>query len=187
MKKIITINLLGDIAAGKGTQAKILAKKYSLKHIDTGAYSRRLVSRGIKGAKGLAEKGKLTRSDLIKDYLKNQLGKLSKKKGVVLDGAKMPSEAMLVRRILKGQGREPFVLYLSLTRKESLKRLRLRKRADDEADAIKNRISYYDKIYSKTIKYWQKQKNFRKVDGRGSISSVTKKLVKEIDRYYGSN
>ena len=179
MNKPITIVFLGDIAAGKGTQAEILAKKYKLKRIDTGAYSRKLVKKGVEGAKGRVEQGKLTRSRLIKEYLREELESLPESRGLLLDGAKMPSEARLVRSIWKKQKRDVLVLYLKIPKKESLKRLKLRKRADDDPRAIKNRINYYD-----NIKFWQRQGLLTEINGNQSVPKVTKDLEKAIRRYY---
>ena len=98
-RESITIVLLGDIAAGKGTQAKLLEKKYKLRRLDTGAFSRQLVLKGVEGAKGRVEKGMLTKSHLIREYLRKALEDLPKNKGLLLDGAKSPSESRNVHGI----------------------------------------------------------------------------------------
>jgi len=182
----MTINLLGDIAAGKGTQAGFLVKKYDLNYIDTGSYSRSLVKKKVKGAIGRVEKGNLTKSDLIKNYLRKELENLPFSKGVLLDGAKMPSEAKLVNNIWKKQKRDILVLYLKIPKSESLKRLKSRQRADDDPRAIKNRVSYYEKIYSKTIDYWKKQGLLKTINGNRSVAKVRKDLDKAIKDFYGA-
>lgn len=178
-----TIILLGDIAAGKGTQAKLLAKKFGLKLIGTGAYSRTLWNRI-----GRIKIGKLTPSGIIQSYLKDELLKLSKNQGVLVDGGKMPAEARLINGIFRKQKRKFLVLYLSIPRLEIYKRLRIRiqkeKRADDRPQAIRNRMNYYKKIYRRTVKYWKSKGLLKIVDGNQKVEKVAGDIEKLIKNYF---
>lgn len=214
MRPPMTINLLGDIAAGKGTQATILVKKFKLKLIDTGEFTRRFWTGTSKISRRLEKTklGKLTPTDVIKSFLRKEISALSKTQGVLIDGVKMPSEAKLFYRLLAKLGREPLVLYLHIGHKEIYNRLTKRfydkktgrplaidpqsvknshyrgreviKRADDEPQAIKNRIDYYESVYSKTVKFW-KDKGFLKViDGKKPVDEVTKEIIKTVNKHY---
>ena len=209
----ITLVLLGDIAAGKGTQADILARRFHLKLIDTGAFSRRILTGRSKVSKRLArvKLGKLAPSDIIQNYLKSQITKIKPGEGVLIDGGKMPAEARLIYNIFSRQKRQILVIYIHIPRAEIFRRLKYRyycartgqplviksrmekcshcggsviKRADDDPKAIRNRIDYYEKIYSKTVRFWQKKGLLRKVDGSKSVASVTREIVKVINQYY---
>lgn len=214
MKTPVTLVLLGDIAAGKGTQAKILAIRYGLKLIDTGAFSRRILTGKSKVSERLArvKLGKLAPSDIIQRYLRRSLRSLQLQQGVLVDGGKMPAEARLIYQIFRKQGRRVLVIYLHIPRSEIFLRLNFRyycsrtgeplvikrasikrcpkcaakiiKRADDDPQAIRNRIAYYDKIYSKTVKFWRRKKVLRVIDGRPAIPAVTQEIVKTIREYY---
>ncbi len=212
-KSPITLVLLGDIAAGKGTQAKLLVKKFHLSLIEVGAYARKILAGDSKVSKRLekVKLGKLAPSDFIQSFLKRRLARISKNHGIIVDGGKMPAEARLIDNIFKKQGRKILVIYLTLPRSEIFKRLSLRyycektgeplvvqkrrscpkcggpiiKRADDDPRAVRNRIDYYDKIYSKTVKFWLGEGVLRKVNGKQSVSEVTKDIKKIIKDYYG--
>lgn len=210
MKNPITIILLGDIAAGKGTQAKILTKKFKLRLIDTGAYTRKVLTGKSKVSKRLVrvKLGKLAPSDIIQQYLKSQILNLKSHEWVLIDGGKMPAEARLIYRLLKSQNRRPLVVYLSIPIAETFRRLQWRyycertgkpliiknsstkcphcggrviKRADDDLQAIKNRLKYYQRIYRQTIKFWQAKKMLKVIRGKQSIARVTKDIVKAIN------
>lgn len=216
MKDAITLVLLGDIAAGKGTQAKILARRFGLALVDTGAYSRRVLTGSGKISRRLTriKLGKLAPSDIIQNYLKAELLKFGSRKSVLLDGGKMPAEARLIYKIFKSQRRRILVIYLHIPHAEIFRRLKYRyycartgeplvvksgakkcprcggriiKRADDDPAALRNRIDYYDKIYSKTVKFWRGKKLLRTVNGRRSISAVTREISKVIEDHYGAH
>ncbi len=214
MKTPITLILLGDIAAGKGTQAEILRKKFQLKLLSTGAYTRKYWTGESKISKRLEKSklGKLAPSEIIRSFLRQELQNLQPKEEILIDGGKMPSEARLIFQLLKAKGRLPLVIYLSIPKKEIFRRLTYRyydkqsgsplvidpqkvkkgkfrgreviKRADDDLDAIKKRLDYYDKIYSKTVKFWQKQGVLRIVQGKISVAQVTKKIEKLIRSFF---
>ena len=124
----ITLVLLGDIAAGKGTQADILARRFHLKLIDTGAFSRRILTGRSKVSKRLArvKLGKLAPSDIIQNYLKSQITKIKPGEGVLIDGGKMPAEARLIYNIFSRQKRKILVIYIHIPRAEIFRRLKYR-------------------------------------------------------------
>ena len=186
LKSPITLILLGDIAAGKGTQAKILAKKYGLKHIDTGAFSRKMAEQH-KSFKRI-KKGRLAPSHAIQNFLKSQIVSLEPKQGVLVDGGKMPAEARLVYKLFLNQKRPILVIYLTISQTESFRRalgrLQQEYRADDTLEALRNRIKYYRDIYSKTIRFWRDKKFLHTISGKGNMSVVNKRLVKLINGVY---
>lgn len=81
--------LLGPPAAGKGTQAKILAEKFSIPTISTGAIIRNAISSktplGV-AAKDYIDRGELVPDDLVIDLVKHRLTEDDCKNGYILDG-----------------------------------------------------------------------------------------------------
>ncbi|TSA46557.1 hypothetical protein D4R52_00280 [bacterium] len=213
MQTPITLILLGDIAAGKGTQAKLIVKKFGLHLVDVGAYTRRILTGRSKVGIRLSQTkiGKLAPSDIIQQYLKAEITKITPREGILLDGGKMPAEAKLIYRGLLSKKRKILVIYLKISRAETFRRLKWRyycantgrplviknaekkcphcggkiiKRADDDANAIKNRIDYYDKIYSKTVEFWKGLGLLKFVNGKQSAKDVTEDILKIIADYY---
>ena len=81
--------LLGPPAAGKGTQAKILADKFSIPTISTGAIIRNAISSktplGVV-AKDYIDRGELVPDDLVIDLVMHRLSEDDCKNGYILDG-----------------------------------------------------------------------------------------------------
>jgi adenylate kinase len=81
--------LLGPPGAGKGTQAKILAKKFDIPQISTGDILRGAVKEqspmGIK-AKGYMDAGSLVPDEVVVGIVKERLAKPDCAKGFILDG-----------------------------------------------------------------------------------------------------
>ena len=81
--------LLGPPAAGKGTQAKILAEKFSIPTISTGAIIRNAISSktplGV-AAKDYIDRGELVPDDLVIDLVKHRIAGDDCKNGYILDG-----------------------------------------------------------------------------------------------------
>ena len=98
------IIMLGAPGAGKGTQAKKVAKKYNIPHISTGDIFRANIKEGTelgKRAKEYMDKGELVPDDITIGMLLDRIHKADCKNGFVLDGfprtipqAKSLSEAL---------------------------------------------------------------------------------------------
>lgn len=83
------IILLGAPGAGKGTQAKTLAKKLNLAHISTGESLRQNVVNGStlgKQAKDYMNKGLLVPDELVTQMVAARLNQPDTEKGFILDG-----------------------------------------------------------------------------------------------------
>ena len=87
MKKFFTF--IGAIAAGKGTQADIISKKYGFLHLSTGKIFRDAIESktelGIK-VKNIIDNGLLVPDDLTNALVKDLLQKIDISKGFILDG-----------------------------------------------------------------------------------------------------
>ena len=83
------IILLGAPGAGKGTQAKIIASRYGVRHISTGDILRDHVARGTdlgKKAKSIMDRGELVPDPLVLDMVNQRLSYADCDNGFVLDG-----------------------------------------------------------------------------------------------------
>ena len=85
----MNIILLGPPGSGKGTQAKMIADKYNIKHISTGDILRENVRNGTplgKEAKKFMDGGQLVPDTVLIDIIKDRLAKPDIKDGWMLDG-----------------------------------------------------------------------------------------------------
>lgn len=83
------IIMLGAPGAGKGTQAKMIAEKYSIPHISTGDIFRANIKNGTelgKQAKEYMDKGQLVPDELTVKILLDRVAQEDCKNGYVLDG-----------------------------------------------------------------------------------------------------
>lgn len=197
MKNINPLNiiLLGDPASGKATHGAYIAKKYNMYDLDMG---REL--RSISKIPHLAKKyrlnetlnkGKLTPTKIVRQLLRDQIHKVPKKQGLLLNGTpKMIGEAKLVAKWLRQEKRK-FVLfiYLSIPLKETIARMtgrkeyfkgKFSKRPDDNDKALKNRISYYQKNISEVVNFFKQKYPFIKISTTGSIADAKKRLLKKL-------
>lgn len=81
--------MLGAPGAGKGTQAKMIAEKYSIPHISTGDIFRANIKNGTelgKKAKSYMDKGQLVPDELTLDLIMDRFKEDDCKNGYVLDG-----------------------------------------------------------------------------------------------------
>ena len=83
------IIMLGAPGAGKGTQAKMIADKYSIPHISTGDIFRANIKNGTelgKKAKTYMDQGLLVPDELVVDLVVDRVGQEDCSNGYVLDG-----------------------------------------------------------------------------------------------------
>lgn len=83
------IIMLGAPGAGKGTQAKMIADKYSIPHISTGDIFRTNIKNGTelgKKAKEYMDKGLLVPDELTCDLVVDRIKQEDCKNGYILDG-----------------------------------------------------------------------------------------------------
>lgn len=104
------IILLGAPGAGKGTQAKTLAKKLSLTHISTGDILRQNVTCGSmlgKQTKDYMDKGLLVPDELVTQMVAARLNQPDTEKGFILDGyPRNITQAKSLEHLLKKQNRD---------------------------------------------------------------------------------
>lgn len=119
---------LGAPGAGKGTQAREVAKHYGIPQISTGDMLRDAVKRetalGL-AAKARMEAGKLVPDDVVDGIVAERINEPDCKDGFILDGfPRTISQAQFVERILDAKGeRRPLVLDIEVTEELLLKRL----------------------------------------------------------------
>lgn len=87
--RIMKIIMLGAPGAGKGTQAKMIADKYSIPHISTGDIFRANIKNGTelgKKAKTYMDQGLLVPDELVVDLIMDRFQEADCADGYVLDG-----------------------------------------------------------------------------------------------------
>ena len=75
------------------------------------------------------------------------------------------------------------VINVDISPEESLKRLLLRKRLDDDEDNIKKRMAWYETDVAPAVEYYRTNPRYRflKIDGERSVEDIHKDIVNQLD------
>tara|TARA_B100000959_G_C14995101_1_gene629863 strand:+ start:7566 stop:8102 length:537 start_codon:yes stop_codon:yes gene_type:complete len=177
---------MGPPGAGKGTQAKVLAKKYNLLHLSTGDILRHEIDK--KTEIGLEAKSYMNRGDLVPDsvlltIIKNVLTKL-KDSGVILDGfPRTVPQAEGLNKIFENLNlRIDYILNIHVEPNILINRLIERAknsgRKDDTEEVIVNRQKVYEDLTAPLIHFYKDE--IIQIDGNGPIEEVTSRILETM-------
>jgi adenylate kinase family enzyme len=195
MKKLgFNIVLLGMIASGKETQANILKKKYALKFVETGVFTRKLQKEKSKDgewARKTAGKGHPLPTILMQKFITKEIDNKPKNKNLLFLGGRLKPEAQLIKKLLTKHKEDFLAFYITLPDKEVYKRSIARSKGNmkaiykiyDTKKLIAVRIAWHKDQVGKTVKYYQGLGKMKIINGNQPIPKVTKDILKEIEKY----
>ncbi len=122
------VAFLGPPGAGKGTQARDLAREWNVPHVATGDMLREAAAAGTplgREAKGYMDRGALVPDDVIIRMIAERLAKPDARSGFLLDGfPRTIAQAEALERLLKDLGQVlERVVYFDVSEPELLRRL----------------------------------------------------------------
>ncbi len=182
-----TIFLIGPQGSGKGTQARLLAKRLDFFYWEMGGILREVAKEKTelgKKVKKLVDGGILLKDDLLLKVVESRLKKIPANRGVIFDGIpRRLGQAEFLMDFLKKQGRTEFVtLFLDIPKDMTFKRLLFRAkkegRADDTKEKIEIRLNQYYKDTLPVLDFLKRETNFFQIDGSFSIEKVDKNVNK---------
>ena len=175
--------IMGPPGAGKGTQAKILAKKYNLLHLSTGDILRHEINKkteiGLE-AQSYMNKGNLVPDNVLLTIVKNALTKL-KDSGVILDGfpRTVPQAEGLDKIFENLDSKIDYILNIHVEPNILINRLIERAknsgREDDTEEVIINRQKVYQDLTAPLIDFYKDK--IIQIDGDGPIEEVTNRIL----------
>ena len=120
--------MLGAPGAGKGTQAKMIADKYSIPHVSTGDIFRANIKEGTAlglEAKSYMDQGKLVPDELTVRILLDRVAKDDCKNGYVLDGfpRTIPQAEVLKDALAKQNDKIDFAIDVDVPDENIVKRM----------------------------------------------------------------
>ncbi|AWU40110.1 nucleoside monophosphate kinase [Blattabacterium punctulatus] len=191
---MIHIILFGPPGCGKGTQAKILEKKFRLVHLSTGMIFRHHIKNKTslgKLSRYYINKGILVPDHITTNMLNIEIKKHIQSKGIIYDGyPRTKNQVFSLEKILKSLflGRINIIFYFEIKKKLLINRLLKRGKIshrDDDSDIItvQRRIEEYNK---ETFFIWNEKKwknNFIKINASSSISEISFFIEKEISNF----
>lgn len=186
-KKILI--MLGPAGSGKSTQDKLIEKEFGYKPFIMGDILREEVKKGTALGKRIHEMikdGHLVTLEIASDLIFDKVKK-SKAKKILMDG--FPREfyqSVVFDYFIKTNNYKLMgVIHLNLSRKESIKRLLLRKRSDDDLNAINQRLDDYHNITKKAINKYRKEKKLIEINGEQTIEDVFKEIKTKLNKIKG--
>lgn len=176
------ISVLGPPGAGKGTQAKLLAKTLGVPRICAGEMLRELSgeeSRLGKRVKETITRGELVPNELVLDLLRKRLAESDTQGGFVLDG--IPRTEDQVRMFAKLFSLDK-VFLLKLDGETAIARLLERGREDDTPKAIERRFAIFNREIGKISKRYQKAGILVEIDAGGDPREVHRRILVELEK-----
>jgi adenylate kinase len=205
----MNIILLGPPGAGKGTQAKLISKEFSLAHLSAGDILRKAIRLGTEAgvqAETYVTKGRLVPDKVILDLITEELTTL--KSDYILDGF---PRTLLQAKDLDTIADIVAVLSIELDFSILLHRLTGRRscpscgavfhiefnkpklsnicdmcgtglkiRSDDTEETVKDRIQTYVSMTEPLINYYDCQNKLHRFDGNRSINEIFADIKREL-------
>ncbi|WP_091052286.1 adenylate kinase [Nocardioides sp. YR527] len=184
------IIIMGPPGAGKGTQAKHIARHYGIPAISTGDIFRANVSLatplGLE-AKRYLDAGEYVPDEITNNMVRDRIGEPDAAGGFLLDGyPRTLAQVEELDGMLEPTGHElDAVISLVVDEDEVVTRLlqraQIEGRADDTEDIIRRRQEIYLEQTAPLIGAYRERGLIVEVDGLGEVDEVTKRILSACD------
>ncbi len=191
----LNVVFFGPPGAGKGTQAKALAKEFNMVYISTGTMIREEIEKkteiGQRAQKYL-DNGDIVPDDIAIRLIERKMNKHHDAKGFIIKG--FPSnlvQAYILDGLLKRLDSEvSMVMNIDAPTLLSIKRLTQRAKTDQarsydqDTDVIIHRLEVWEQKTKKVLEYYKKQGKIECFDGTGTPEEVHEILRKRIENAF---
>ena len=191
--KRINLILFGPPGSGKGTQAKVLEKKFDLLQISTGDLFRYELGNNTplgQKARSYMDKGQLVPDEVTIAMLQRKLEEHPDVKGYIFDGfPRTIAQAEALDSLLKerNEGVDQLIALIvddEVIVQRLLERGKTSGRADDaNEEVIRERIKVYLAETAPVYKYYQKSDLSIEISGVGKVEEINERLshlIKEL-------
>lgn len=183
--------LVGPPGAGKGTQAERIAQRHGIPRLSTGDMLRAAIAAGSPvgiEARDIVTRGGLVPDQLVTAIIADRIARPDAARGFVLDGfPRTVAQAEALERLLETRGLGlDTVIELKVDEAILLDRIERRiaemrargepVRADDNAEALKQRLAAYRAQTAPLIGHYRGKGLLRTVDGMTTIDQVTEAI-----------
>ena len=183
----------GPPGSGKGTQAKLIAKKLNILHLSTGDILRDKLDDSDKLSKQLKKimsSGNLVSNKIINQIISNKLISKVCSTGYILDGyPRTISQSEYLLSFMKNNNIIidlifDFKIDFKIVKERIIHRSLKEKRSDDNLDSIKTRIDNYSKETYPVSQFFSNNfsQNYFTIDASQEVSHIQKELMKIIKK-----
>lgn len=189
--------LLGPPGAGKGTQAKVLVKRYGIPQLSTGDMLRAAVAAetpvGLK-AKALMDAGELVPDAIVNAIVSDRVDEEDCANGFILDGYPRTLIQADALETMLAEKAQPLDAVIELVVDDKALISRIEKRAaeaaaagqpvrkDDNAEVFDGRLREYYKKTAPLTGYYYAKGELKTVDGMASIDEVSAAIQAVLDK-----
>ena len=177
--------LIGPPGAGKGTQAKHLAKKLNNFQISTGDMLRDEIQKNSEIGKKILNDmndGNFVNDQIVNSLIENILLDPKKKGRLIFDGypRSLTQAKNLEQLLIKTKQTIDFIFFLNVNKETIIKRIEQRKiiekRSDDDLETIVKRYDTYMDTTKPVLNFYSQNSNFYELDGSSKIEEITSKI-----------
>jgi len=174
------IIFFGPAGAGKSVQGQILSARHGWRWLSVGQLLRDTHDHDIIRQ---LHSGELVDEMTVNNIVKNALLKAKDIEHVILDGypRQLTQAQWLVQTQPHHERDVQMVIVLEVPKSEILRRLKVRGRADDTAEAIENRLNIYRKEIYPILDFFTDEKVYIvHIDGTGTVGQVHDRIEAEL-------
>jgi adenylate kinase len=180
---------LGPPGSGKGTQAKLLARRLGVPAVSTGDILREAVRQGTPlglRAKAIMDAGELVPDDVVIGVIRDRTAEADARNGFLLDGfPRTLEQAVALDRLLAGNGAAlDGVINLLVPEKTLIERMLGRAaqegRSDDRPETVAERLRVYREKTAPLVEHYRGLGILSEVDGSGSIATVADRIDRAL-------
>lgn len=189
---MMNIALFGPPGAGKGTQSRLIMKKYQLAPIAPGELLREHMSKNTSLGQQVSwyiNKGKLAPNALVLDVIASQLAAAPNSLGFLFDGfPRTAIQAKALEEKLASQSAQlDAVIFLEVPEQVLIQRIKARAqisgRIDDQDEtSIATRMHIYHKDTLPVAQHYAQHNKLLKVQGVGAIDTIFTRIETELDK-----
>jgi len=186
-KVLFNVVLLGYPGAGRGTQARNLARQYNLVYLSTGEMLKEEIKQGTavgRAVQAVFDKGDLVPDEIVIKLIEKQIKQNPEANGFIFKGF---PRTLVQAYILDGLLRRihssvSFTLDIQCPTLELIKRLDARGKTeramsyDRETTTIVHRLEQHEKVCLPVVDYYRKQGTMTVVAGEGSPDDVWNRI-----------
>lgn len=185
--------LTGAPGSGKGTQGRLLAKKYNLYYISTGSLLRKEVKANSEigqMVKDVMDKGDLVSDEIVIQLIEREIKQHNHVRGFIFKGfPRTIVQAYILDGLLRRlDSTVSYCIELNASTLESIKRLSKRAKTpnarsyDLSTDLIIHRLEEYNEKTVAVGNFYDRQSKFATVDAAGEESVVFERLSDKVEK-----
>ncbi len=181
---------MGPPGVGKGTQARILAKKLNITHLSTGEILRSEIQKNTqigKIARSYIDYGNLVPDGFILDIISDKISDKISYSGYLFDGfpRTIPQAIGFDAFLTKNSHSLSAAINLKADEDELIKRIlergKVSGRSDEAVEIVKKRQKIYWEQTAPLIEYYQNKNILKDIDGVGNIEQITNRILEVIN------